>query len=109
MSNTRSRTTPDTLPPDSQGPSSHNRTSRRLTSSISPSSSARVISPSISSVSESTSWSLVGGAPPTRDQDVDSETEEIDGLITRADELGDIEEVNRLEVRLWLDGPCESG
>ncbi len=50
----------------------------------------------------------VGGAPPTRDQDVDSETEEIDGLITRADELGDIEEVNRLEVRLWLDGPRES-
>jgi pimeloyl-ACP methyl ester carboxylesterase len=49
----------------------------------------------------------VGGAPPTRDQDVDPETERIDELITRADELGDIDEVNRLEVRLWLDGPRE--
>jgi pimeloyl-ACP methyl ester carboxylesterase len=49
----------------------------------------------------------VGGAPPTRDEDVDTETERIDELITRADELGDIDEVNRLEVRLWLDGPRE--
>jgi pimeloyl-ACP methyl ester carboxylesterase len=49
----------------------------------------------------------VGGAPPTRDEDVDPETERIDELITRADELGDIDEVNRLEVRLWLDGPRE--
>jgi pimeloyl-ACP methyl ester carboxylesterase len=49
----------------------------------------------------------VGGAPPTRDEDVDPETEEIDELITRAEELGDIGEVNRLEVRLWLDGPRE--
>ncbi|HVA53924.1 MAG TPA: alpha/beta hydrolase [Acidimicrobiales bacterium] len=49
----------------------------------------------------------VGGAPQTRDEDVDPETEEIDGLITRADELGDNDEVNRLEVRLWLDGPRE--
>jgi pimeloyl-ACP methyl ester carboxylesterase len=49
----------------------------------------------------------VGGAPPTKDEDVDPETERIDELITRADELGDIDEVNRLEVRLWLDGPRE--
>jgi pimeloyl-ACP methyl ester carboxylesterase len=49
----------------------------------------------------------VGGAPPTKDEDVDPETEEIDELITRADGLGDIDEVNRLEVRLWLDGPRE--
>jgi pimeloyl-ACP methyl ester carboxylesterase len=50
----------------------------------------------------------VGGAPPTRDEDVDPETEMIVELITRADELGDIDEVNRLEVRLWLDGPREA-
>jgi pimeloyl-ACP methyl ester carboxylesterase len=49
----------------------------------------------------------VGGAPPTRDEDVDSETEAIDELIMHADALGDIDEVNRLEVRLWLDGPRE--
>jgi len=49
----------------------------------------------------------VGGAPPTRDEDVDSQSEEIDELITRADEIGDIDEVNRLEVRWWLDGPRE--
>lgn len=49
----------------------------------------------------------VGGAPPTRNEDVDPETEEIDQLITIADEAGDIDEVNRLEVRLWLDGPRE--
>jgi pimeloyl-ACP methyl ester carboxylesterase len=49
----------------------------------------------------------VGGAPPTRDEDVDSQSEEIDELITRADELGYIDEVNRMEVRWWLDGPRE--
>jgi len=49
----------------------------------------------------------VGGAPPTRDEDVDPETQSIDELLTRADEIGDIDEVNRLEVRLWLDGPRE--
>ncbi len=49
----------------------------------------------------------VGGAPPTRDEDVDPETERIDGLLTRADERGDFDELNRLEVRLWLDGPRE--
>jgi pimeloyl-ACP methyl ester carboxylesterase len=49
----------------------------------------------------------VGGAPAWRDEDVDPETEEIDELITHADEFGDIAEVNRLEVRLWLDGPRE--
>jgi pimeloyl-ACP methyl ester carboxylesterase len=49
----------------------------------------------------------IGGAPPPRDEDVDAETEMVDELITRADERGDIGEVNRLEVRLWLDGPRE--
>ena len=49
----------------------------------------------------------IGGAPPTRDEDVDAETERLDELLTRADERGDIDEVNRLEVRLWLDGPRE--
>ncbi len=49
----------------------------------------------------------VGGAPPTRPEDVDSDTERLDEAITRAEELGDLDEVNRLEVRLWLDGPRE--
>ena len=49
----------------------------------------------------------IGGAPPTRDEDVDPETERIDELLTRADERGDFDELNRLEVRLWLDGPRE--
>jgi pimeloyl-ACP methyl ester carboxylesterase len=49
----------------------------------------------------------VGGAPPTRDEDVDPETQTIDELLTRADERGDLDELNRLEVRLWLDGPRE--
>lgn len=49
----------------------------------------------------------VGGAPSPLDEDVDPETERIDELITRAEEVGDIDEVNRLEVRLWLDGPRE--
>jgi len=49
----------------------------------------------------------VGGAPPTRDEDVDPETQRINVLLTRADERGDVDELNRLEVRLWLDGPRE--
>lgn len=49
----------------------------------------------------------VSGAPPWDDADVDRQTEEIDELITQADERGDLEEVNRWEVRLWLDGPRE--
>lgn len=49
----------------------------------------------------------VGGAPQTRDDDVDPETELIDDLLTHAEEHGDMDEVNRLEVRLWLDGPRE--
>jgi pimeloyl-ACP methyl ester carboxylesterase len=47
----------------------------------------------------------IGGAPPTRDEDVDAQTEEIDGLITLAEERGDLNEMNRLEVHWWLDGP----
>jgi len=49
----------------------------------------------------------VSGAPSPRTDDLDSEMLEIDKLITREEELGNIGEVNRLEVRLWLDGPRE--
>jgi pimeloyl-ACP methyl ester carboxylesterase len=49
----------------------------------------------------------VSGAPSPKTDDLDPEMIEIDQLITREDELGHIDEVNRLEVRLWLDGPRE--
>lgn len=49
----------------------------------------------------------VSGAPSPKTGDLDSEMLEIDQLITREEELGHIDKVNRLEVRLWLDGPRE--
>jgi len=49
----------------------------------------------------------VSGAPSPKTDDLDSEMLAIDQLITLEDELGHIDEVNRLEVRLWLDGPRE--
>lgn len=49
----------------------------------------------------------VSGAPSPNADDVDPELIEIERLITREEELGNIDEVNRLEVRLWLDGPRE--
>ena len=49
----------------------------------------------------------VSGAPPPSTDDMDPELIEIDRLITREEELEHLDEVNRLEVRLWLDGPRE--
>jgi pimeloyl-ACP methyl ester carboxylesterase len=45
----------------------------------------------------------IGGAPGT---EADPETDRLDGLIEAAIEAGDLEEANRLEARLWLDGPA---
>jgi pimeloyl-ACP methyl ester carboxylesterase len=45
----------------------------------------------------------VSGAPES--DDLDPATEELDELITAAEATGDLEAVNRLEARLWLDGP----
>jgi pimeloyl-ACP methyl ester carboxylesterase len=45
----------------------------------------------------------IGGAPSI---EADPETERLDGLIDAAIESGDLEEANRLEAWLWLDGPA---
>jgi len=45
----------------------------------------------------------VSGAPDV--DDLDPATEELDELISAAEASGDSAEVNRLEARLWLDGP----
>ena len=45
----------------------------------------------------------VSGAPEVGD--LDAATEELDELITAAEAAGDVGETNRLEARLWLDGP----
>ncbi len=49
----------------------------------------------------------VSGAPLPAPELVDPEMLEIDQQIVRADECGDLDEVNRLETHLWLDGPRE--
>ena len=49
----------------------------------------------------------VSGAPPPTDELLDPELLRIDEQIVQADELGDLDEVNRLEIQLWLDGPRE--
>jgi pimeloyl-ACP methyl ester carboxylesterase len=46
----------------------------------------------------------VSGAPVL--EDVDPVTAELDAAIDAADAAGDLDEVNRLEARLWLDGPA---
>jgi pimeloyl-ACP methyl ester carboxylesterase len=46
----------------------------------------------------------VSGATDTEEADPD--TERLSDLIEAADAAGDLAEVNRLEVRLWLDGPA---
>ena len=43
------------------------------------------------------------GYPSDDWKEIDAETEQ-DALIERAEEAGDLDEVNRLEVRYWLDG-----
>lgn len=48
----------------------------------------------------------VGGAPEHPDEDYDDGTLRIDALIAAADEEEDLEQVNELEVELWLDGPA---
>ena len=49
----------------------------------------------------------VSGAPPPATELVDPEMLQIDEEIVRADERGNLDEVNRLEIHLWLDGPRE--
>ena len=49
----------------------------------------------------------VSGAPSPAIELVDPELLRIDERIVQADELGDLDEVNRLEIQLWLDGPRE--
>jgi pimeloyl-ACP methyl ester carboxylesterase len=49
----------------------------------------------------------VSGAPSPAIELVDPELLRIDEQIVQADELGDLNEVNRLEIHLWLDGPRE--
>jgi pimeloyl-ACP methyl ester carboxylesterase len=46
----------------------------------------------------------VSGAPDP--EEVDPDTQRLDDLITAADAAGNLAEVNRLEARLWLDGPA---
>lgn len=46
----------------------------------------------------------VSGAPET--DELDPATEKLDELISAADAAGDLDEVNRLEAWLWLDGPA---
>lgn len=49
----------------------------------------------------------VSGAPSPAIDLVDPELLGIDERIVQANELGDLDEVNRLEIQLWLDGPRE--
>lgn len=46
----------------------------------------------------------VSGIPST--QELDPQTQQIDELLAAAGVTGDLEEVNRLETWLWLDGPA---
>lgn len=48
----------------------------------------------------------VSGEPDTGDDDLDVDTRRLDAAIGAAEESGYLEEVARLEVRLWLDGPA---
>jgi pimeloyl-ACP methyl ester carboxylesterase len=47
----------------------------------------------------------VSGAPEIGDDDLDPPTRTLGEAIDRAYEAGDLDELNRLEVHLWLDGP----
>ena len=47
----------------------------------------------------------VSGAPDPDEDALDADTRRIDADIEAADAAGDLEAVNRHEVRLWLDGP----
>lgn len=48
----------------------------------------------------------VSGAPDPADDELDPDTLRIDAAIEAAEERGDTGAVNRLEARLWLDGPA---
>ncbi len=48
----------------------------------------------------------VSGAPGLEHFGLDDATRAIDEEIDRADESGDLDAVNHLEIRLWLDGPA---
>ncbi len=50
----------------------------------------------------------VSGARDPGDDELDPDTLRIDGEIEAADEAGDLDEVNRLEAHLWLDGPASA-
>jgi pimeloyl-ACP methyl ester carboxylesterase len=47
----------------------------------------------------------VSGAPEPADHEYDEETRRIGAAMERAEDDGDLETLNALEVRLWLDGP----
>jgi pimeloyl-ACP methyl ester carboxylesterase len=49
----------------------------------------------------------VSGAPPPATELVDPELLRIDEQIVQAEERADLDDVNRLEIHLWLDGPRE--
>ncbi len=49
----------------------------------------------------------VSGAPSPASEVVDRELLQIDEQMVQADQRGDLDEVNRLEIQLWLDGPRE--
>jgi pimeloyl-ACP methyl ester carboxylesterase len=48
--------------------------------------------------------SAVSGAP---DPELDADTQRLDGLIDQATAAGDLDEANRLETWIWLDGPAQ--
>ena len=48
----------------------------------------------------------VSGAPEPEDDDLDAATRRLSDAIDEAYEAGRIDELNRLEVELWLDGPA---
>ena len=49
----------------------------------------------------------VSGSPTPTPEDFGPELLRIDEELSKAADIGDVDEVNRLEIRLWLDGPRE--
>jgi pimeloyl-ACP methyl ester carboxylesterase len=48
----------------------------------------------------------ISGAPDTEDGDLDPATRQLSAELEEAEDLGDLDAVNELEARLWLDGPA---
>ena len=48
----------------------------------------------------------VSGAPDTEDEDLDPATRALSDELEEAEDSGDLDAVNELEARLWLDGPA---